>query len=90
MATNVFKDDKLAYVYDTALSSTRAKSSTLKTQLNSYVQVLRALTINYSPEHKTLTPNGKSYFDGDPELKGFFNFRWTGKELQIFIKKRRV
>ena len=27
MATNLFEDDKLAYVYDTALSSARAKAS---------------------------------------------------------------
>lgn len=87
MATNLFESDKLAYVYDTVLSSTRAKTSTMKSQLNSYVQVLRALTVNYDPKFRTLSRNGENYFSGEPELKAFANYRWNGKEFEALYEK---
>ncbi|MCJ8278048.1 MAG: HAMP domain-containing protein, partial [Bdellovibrionales bacterium] len=90
MATSLFENDKLAYVYDTALSSTRATSSTLKTQLNSYIQELKALSVNFSPDKNELTTNGLKYFEGGEQIKGFFNYRWIGKSFQSVYNKIKV
>src|SRR5690606_16833701 len=87
MSISVFKGDKLAYVYDTALSSTRAKSSTLKSQINSYAQVLRGLTINFNPQERRLSANGESFFVSEPELKAFYNFVWDGKKFKSTYNK---
>lgn len=87
MATSLFESDKLAYVYDTALSSTQAKSSTLKSQLSSYVQTLKALNINYNPDLKELSFNGEKYFNTEPELKAFLNYKWNGKKFEVIYKK---
>ncbi len=82
MATNLFEDDKLAYVYDTALSSARAKASTVDSQINSYIQSLKALNANYDPNRKTLSNNGKNYFNSESELKAFMDYSWNGENFR--------
>lgn len=78
MATNLFKDDKLAYVYDTALSSARAKASTVDSQLNSYIQSMKALNANYDPVSNKITENGSGYFAAENDLKAFMDYSWDG------------
>jgi phosphoserine phosphatase RsbU/P len=82
MATNLFKDDKLAYVYDTALSSARAKASTADSQLNSYIQSLKAINSNFDPKLNKLSDNGKAYFNSEGDLKAFLNYSWTGETFK--------
>ena len=82
MATSLFKDDKLAYVYDTALSSARAKASTVDSQLNSYIQSLKAINANFDPIAKKLSNNGFSYFKSEEELKAFMSYKWDGKNFK--------
>lgn len=84
MATNLFKDDKLAYVYDTALSSARAKASTVDSQLNSYIQSLKAINSNFDPRASKVTVNGKNYFQSERDLKAFMSFIWDGSQ---FVEK---
>ncbi len=81
MATSLFEDDKLAYVYDTALSSTRAKASTVDSQLNSYIQSLKAINSNFDPLAQKISDNGKVYFTSEDDLKAFKSFSWDGKEF---------
>lgn len=81
MATNLFEDDKLAYVYDTALSSTRAKASTVDSQLNSYIQSLKAINANFDPKRKQISPNGRNYFSSEGDLKAFMSYSWDGKSF---------
>lgn len=87
MATNLFQDDKLAYVYDTALSSARAKASTIDSQLNSFIQSLKALTANYDPNIKKLSNNGQSFFRNEGDLKAFLDFDWNG---EAFVENYRL
>lgn len=82
MATNLFKDDKLAYVYDTALSSARAKASTVDSQLNSYIQSLKAINANFDPNVNKLSNNGRSYFDAESDLKAFLDYSWDGENFK--------
>ncbi len=82
MATNLFEDDKLAYVYDTALSSTRAKASTVDSQLNSYIQSLKAINSNFDPQLRNMSVNGKAYFSSEADLKAFKSFSWDGKAFK--------
>ncbi len=79
MATNLFKDDKLAYVYDTALSSTRAKASTVDSQINGYIQSLKAINSNFDPNAQSISNNGRSYFSAEADLKAFMNYQWNGE-----------
>jgi phosphoserine phosphatase RsbU/P len=81
IAINVFKDDKIAYIYDSTLSSVRGKSSSVESQINGFIQSLKALSANYDPQLKTLSPNGKSYFDTEDALKSFSHFSWDGEEF---------
>ncbi len=81
MATNLFEDDKLAYVYDTALSAARAKASTVDSQINSYIQSLKAINSNFDPVVKKLSKNGTSYFQSEGDLKSFQSFKWNGKDF---------
>lgn len=78
-ATNLFTDDKLAYVYDTALSSARAKASTVDSQINSYIQSLKAINSNFDPRIKKMSANGINYFQSEADLRAFFSFKWNGK-----------
>ncbi len=82
MATSLFEDDKLAYVYDTALSAARAKASTVDSQLNSYIQSLKAINSNFDPNAKKLSNNGFSYFKSEPDLKAFHSFKWNGENFE--------
>ena len=82
MSTQSFTQDKLSYVFGTALSDARAKSSSTLSQINSHIQVLKAITVNYDPKNRVLTKNGKTFFDGERMLKGFFSFSWDGKEFK--------
>jgi sigma-B regulation protein RsbU (phosphoserine phosphatase) len=82
MATSIFEDDKLAYVYDTALSSTRAKASTVDSQLNSYIQSLKAINANFDPIVGKISNNGMSYFSSEADLKAFKSVEWDGKEFK--------
>lgn len=86
MATSLFKDDKLAYVYDTALSAARAKASTADSQINSYIQSLKALNSNFVPQTNRLTANGRSYFESEKDLKSFLDFSWDGKNFKEDFK----
>ncbi|MCB0377242.1 MAG: SpoIIE family protein phosphatase [Bdellovibrionales bacterium] len=86
-ATTVFKEDKLAYVFDTALSSTRAKANTLDSQISGFTQSLKALQANYDPDLKRLSFAGKKYFDAEPNIKAFYNFQWDGKRFLTHYKK---
>lgn len=86
MATNLFKDDKLAYVYDTALSSARAKASTVDSQLNSYIQSLKAINANFDPNKKLISSNGKSYFSSESDLKAFMSYSWSGEVFREDFK----
>lgn len=86
MATNLFKDDKLAYVYDTALSSARAKASTVDSQLNSYIQSMKALNANYDPVVNKLSDNGVGYFKAESDLKAFFDYSWDGTQFNEDFK----
>ena len=82
MATRLFKDDKLAYLYDTALSETQSKSSAMDSQMNGYIHALKAISFNFDPQRKTLSLNGKSYFNSEPSLKAFMNYSWNGKSFK--------
>ena len=86
MATNLFKDDKLAYVYDTALSSTRAKASTVDSQLNGYIQSLKAINANFDPKARSMSNNGKSYFSSERDLKAFMSYTWSGQDFNENFK----
>lgn len=81
MAVNVFKEDKLAYVYDAALSSARGKASSIDSQINGFIQSLKALNSNYDPNSKKLSRNGKAYFNSENELKAFMQYSWDGEKF---------
>ncbi len=81
MATSLFEDDKLAYVYDSTLSSTRAKASTVDSQLNSYIQSLKAINSNFDPSSRNMSNNGRTYFSSEADLKAFKSFTWNGKSF---------
>ena len=87
MAANTFKDDKVTYVFNSVLSGAQAKSSSASSQINSFIQSLKAMTVNYDPVRNSLTPNGRKYFETENSLKGFYNFRWTGQEFNMAFDK---
>ncbi len=86
MATNVFKDDKLAYVYDSALSSVRGKSSSVSSQIDGFIQSLKAINVNYIPLSNKLTQNGESYFVAESSLKAFMIYSWNGEYFKENFK----
>jgi len=86
MATNVFKDDKLAYVYDSALSSARGKSSSVNSQIDGFIQSLKAINANYVPKSRKLTLNGESYFNSESSLKAFMIYHWNGEQFAESFK----
>lgn len=86
MAANLFKADKLAYVYDTALSTARAKASTVDSQINSYLQSFKAINSNYDPKVNKVSNNGIAFFNNEPDLKAFLTYSWNGKNFSEQIK----
>ena len=87
MSTQSFTEDKLSYVYGTALSEARAKSSSTSSQIGSYLQIIKAITVNYDPQKKKLTNNGRTFFQGETSLKGFFSFRWDGSQFKSVFEQ---
>jgi phosphoserine phosphatase RsbU/P len=87
MAASTFKDDKVTYVFNSVLSGAQAKSSSASSQINSFIQTLKAMTVNYDPARNKLTPNGRKYFETEGSLKGFYNFRWDGSKFNMAFDK---
>ena len=83
MATATFKDDKITYVYNSVLSSAQAKSSSASAQLQSFIQNLRALTVNYDPDKRKMSPNGRRFIESEQRMKVFFDHKWDGEKFQL-------
>ena len=86
MASATFKDDKITYVYNAVLSSVQAKSSSASVQLKSFIQNLRALTINYDPENKKLSANGLRFLQSEKHVKAFFDHNRDGEKFHLEFK----
>lgn len=71
VAKNVFETDKVAYVYDSSLETTKSKAGDVSNQLRSAVSLARGLIFNVDPATHSLNAAGKFLFTNANEILAF-------------------
>lgn len=85
IALNIFKEDKLAYVFDSSSNMSASMSTQLRIQLNS---VLRSSQILFQDflSNKRFTEMSQKVFDGENSIEAILVFKKKGQDSQ-FVKQ---
>jgi sigma-B regulation protein RsbU (phosphoserine phosphatase) len=68
LAVDVFKKDKIAYIFDSSLAVSKAKASNIQMTLEEAKMVARNLAINYEPQSRSLSENGVATFNMEQKI----------------------
>ena len=86
VAKNVFETDKVAYVYDSSLETTKAGD--VSNQLRSAVSLARGLIFNVDPATRSLNTAGKFLFSNSNEILAFRVLDTNTKSVGIVQEKQ--
>lgn len=75
MATDLFKKDKVAYVFDSGATVSRSLASQLRVELTTASRTLRNIVEQYDPGQKQFTPMARQLFESSPAVHALVLFR---------------
>lgn len=88
VAKNVFETDKIAYVYDSSLETTKSKAGDVTNQLRSAISLARGLIFNVDPTTHSLNAAGKFLFSNANEILAFRVLDTVSKSVSIVQEKQ--
>ncbi|NJL24915.1 MAG: hypothetical protein HC902_06905 [Calothrix sp. SM1_5_4] len=77
MATDLFKEDKVAYVYDSSATVSRSLATQTRMETQSAYTVLRAIIEQYDFQANDFTQAGREFFGKNPKVHAVLLFRRT-------------
>lgn len=84
VATKLFKNDKLAYVYDSQIQLTRSYAGQIKGEVLFLKSIADSLVGEFDLEQKSFTQKGKEIFEQSSFLKGYVLLSSNNKEDSKF------
>jgi sigma-B regulation protein RsbU (phosphoserine phosphatase) len=67
----IFRDDKIAYVWDSSVSFSRTKAMQVRSDLQALQTVLNTLILNLQADRRSLSRAGQAQFENDSRVVGF-------------------
>jgi sigma-B regulation protein RsbU (phosphoserine phosphatase) len=68
MAKDVFETDKIAYIFDTSLSDSKTRGSSVGGEISGIVSQIQSVVLAYRPDSKDITDTGKEYFSRSAKI----------------------
>ena len=90
LATNEFKEDKIAYVHDSSAAVAKSLSTQVRAEVNSFLEVVRPIVSNYDQIERQFNPTGIKLFQNANRIDALVLFQKdrTGQYRKIGDLKR--
>jgi sigma-B regulation protein RsbU (phosphoserine phosphatase) len=71
LAVNIFKKDKIAYIFDSSLSVSKTRAARVNSEINGVTSLAQAVVLSYRADTKNLAETGQYYFQREAKFEAF-------------------